>query len=98
MLAVRNPRRIDGELFNAESMGGGRIVKWNNMGAARMRAAQLRRRGFQVRVIPTGDRGPDGGRRAVVYVGDVRADVRGTPNEPRAQYDWAGAGAADTRI
>ena len=91
-LAVRNPKRIrdsDGvlQLFNAESAGYGRMIVWDTKADAQRRAAQIRKRGFQARVI---------GRQ--VYVGDVRKDRRGSPLTPRANYDWTGATAADTRL
>lgn len=87
MLAVRNPRRINGELFNAESMGSGRIITWDSPQSANIRADQVRARGFQARVI--GNR---------VYVGDLRKDRKDGRLKPRAMYDWAGATGADTRI
>jgi hypothetical protein len=85
-LAVRAPRRIGGELFNAESAGAGRIITWNTPQAANIRAQQIRARGFQARVI--GNR---------VYVGDIRKDRQNSRLKPRATYDWAGATAADTQ-
>ncbi len=87
LLAVRSPRRINGELFNAESMGAGRIITWKNARSANIRANQIRARGFQVRVIDN-----------KVYVGDLRKDRQNSRLKPRAKYDWAGASASDTNI
>lgn len=87
VLAVRNPRRINGELFNAESGGSGRIIRWDSERAAQTRANQIRSRGFQARVIDN-----------KVYVGDLRKDRKNSRLKPRAMYDWAGATGDDTRI
>ena len=87
MLAVRSPRRINGELFNAESGGSGRIIRWNDARSAQIRANQIRARGFQARVIDN-----------KVYVGDLRKDRKASRLKQRAIYDWAGATGDDTRI
>jgi hypothetical protein len=83
-LAVNNPRRFDGETFNAESATGGRTIRWNNKADAERRAREIRRRGFTARVVSKG-RGNN-----VVYVGPLQKRYQGMRMKPRATYDWSG--------
>jgi hypothetical protein len=78
-------KKIDGETFNAEGMGLGRVIIWDTKEAAQKRAAAIRETGWTARVI---DRS--------VWIGPPRR-VPGIPRysaaatTQRPVFDWHGA-------
>ena len=80
---IRENKTIDGETYNAEGMGSGRMVIWSNKAAATQRAELIRNTGHHARVIPNKSG-------FTVYIGAERKDFSGQPFA-RFNYDWAGA-------
>lgn len=80
---IKEHKTIGGEVFNAEGMGSGRKVVWQDQQSASKRATLIRNAGHHARVIPVKNGG------FTVYIGAGRKDME-NPLE-RFNYDWTQA-------